>query len=136
MTIYESIMKMKLNARKDKDTTKVQYLTFLQGEIERNDDRSDGKVLKIIKSIYQELNLQAQIEYKTKAHWDELNFYQELIEMFEPKQLTRDEILSIMQNSLSGSSMGEVHKYFKANHEGAYDGKVLNEVYKEFVANG
>lgn len=128
MSIYETVKKLKLEARKQKDTVSVGFLTFLQGEIERNDDRSDPKVIKVINGIITKLT-------ETEGSTPEVRYYQTLLEQHAPKPLTEDETreyVKLMGIRAEGTpKLGEIQKGFKENFAGRYDGALVSKLFKE-----
>lgn len=60
-----------------------------------------------------------------------------IIEEFLPKQLSRDELTSIIGDikEKSGSTnLGEIMKILKEGHGGSYDGKMASEVARQLLA--
>ena len=79
-----------------------------------------------------------EIDFATQAKRDDLiaKLHQEIaiLEGFLPKQLSADELRSLLEQlKLSGgaSNMGAAMKLLKEKHSGQYDGKVASEVAKQ-----
>jgi len=129
MSLKAKISEDLKTAMKEKNAVKLGILRVLKAEIERNEqtsggkvDLTDGEIVKLVKklvdSIKETTNDQAEID---------------ALEIYLPKQMTEQEInLVIGVVRKSGiSSMGEIMKYFKAYHDGQYDGKLLSELVKK-----
>lgn len=54
----------------------------------------------------------------------------EVLELFVPKQLSKDQIKGILSEK-SFTNIGDCMKFFKENHAGLYDGKEVSSCFKE-----
>lgn len=126
--LKETIVNDIKTAMKEKDTVTRDVLRIIKGEIERKEDSSKelstGEIVSIIKKL---------IESSTSTgDNDEVV----VLEKYLPSQLTEAEITAIVNerkevDGLTGPrDMGKVMQYFKANHDGAYDGKLLSDIVK------
>lgn len=60
-----------------------------------------------------------------------------IIEEFLPKQLSRDELTSIIgeiKQKSGSTNLGEIMKILKEGHGGSYDGKMASEVARQLIA--
>jgi uncharacterized protein YqeY len=60
-----------------------------------------------------------------------------IIEEFLPKQLSRDELTSIIvgiKEKSGSTNLGEIMKILKESHGGSYDGKIASEVARHLLA--
>lgn len=145
MSILNRIKEDQISARKIKATAKVDLLTTLYSEafmIGKNDGgraSTDAEVIAVIKKFIKNINecLAVDLQPAVRAAYEvEL----EILNEYLPKQLTEDEIRSIinsLQITAKASSkkleMGEIMKYFKENHAGLYDGRFLSLMSKEML---
>lgn len=119
------------SSMKEKNVIRLAILRVLKSEIERNEQSASGKVelpdgdiIKLVKKLIESIK-------ETTKNQEEID----ALDVYLPKQMTFDEIKSIL-NSLKGSgvnNMGDFMKYFKSNHDGQYDGKVLSGLVKEIL---
>jgi uncharacterized protein YqeY len=120
------------SAMKSKDTNKLGIIRVLKGEIERSEQTStgkveltDGEIVKIVKKLIEGIKETTNDEVELAA-----------LDVYLPKQLTEAEIKMIVATvKQSGASeMGDFMKYFKSQHDGQYDGKLLSNLVKEALA--
>jgi len=122
---------------KAKDTTTLNVLRVLKGEIQRAEQSSNGKVelsdsdiIKLVKKSIDGIN-------ETDGDQTEVA----VLEKYVPKQMTEFEInLSVTSLILgngynSPKDMGKIMTYFNQNYAGKYDGKLLSEVVKNLLTN-
>jgi uncharacterized protein YqeY len=60
-----------------------------------------------------------------------------IIEEFLPKQLSRDELTTIIggiKEKSGSTNLGEIMKILKESHGGSYDGKIASEVARHLLA--
>lgn len=112
-------------AMKEKNAGKLSILRVLKGEIERNEQTANGKidladadVIKLAKKLVEGIK-------ETTGNQEEIS----TLENYLPQQLTEEQIRDILA-TLEVTDMGSIMKYFKANHDGTYDGKTLSTIIK------
>lgn len=119
------------SAMKSKDTNKMSILRVLKGEIERlgqdangRVEVTDGEIVKLVKKILEGIK-------QTKYIQDEID----ALELYLPKQMSEAEMKLITRKvrESGASNVGDFMKYFKANHDGEYDGKALSIIVKEVL---
>jgi len=118
-------------AMKEKNVVKLGILRVLKSELQRIEQSANGKieltdadVIKIAKKLIDGIK-------ETTNNQEELV----VLDSYLPKQLTEETIRMIVSTvKQSGvSQMGDFMKYFKTNHEGQYDGKILSNIVKEHI---
>lgn len=119
------------SAMKEKNTTKLSVLRVLKSELQRNEQSTNGKVeltdgdiVKLVKKLVEGIK-------ETTKNADELA----VLEAYLPKQMTEAEIKLIVAKlkEAGNSNVGDFMKYFKSNHDGLYDGKILSNIVKEVL---
>lgn len=132
MTLKLRISEELKGAMKEKNTLKLSTLRVLKAEIERNEqtsngkiDMKDGDVIKLVKKLVESIK-------ETTKNLDEIA----ILEAYLPLQLTEDQIrlVTVKLKEAGHSSLREIMKYFKTNHDGLYDGKILSNIAKEVLA--
>jgi uncharacterized protein YqeY len=131
MSLKERVSEDLKTAMKEKNAVKLSVLRVLKAEIQRNEQTLAGKVeltdadiIKLAKKLIEGIK-------ETNNNQDEIL----VLESYMPKQLTeeylRATVSSLKETGLT--NMGEFMKYFKTNHDGLYDGKVLSNIVKEVL---
>jgi uncharacterized protein YqeY len=98
-----------------------------------NRESTDGEVIAVIKKFIkgvEECLAVCKDELKITAYKLEL----EVLLKYLPKQLTFDEMknrIDLIVAANPSAKMPDIMKYFKENHNGLYDGKVLSQLVKE-----
>jgi len=150
MTILQNLKSAQLKARKDRDTITASLLTTLIGDAvmvgknNGNRDSTDIEVIDTIKKFINNAQLTADALGPSSKNLDaytaalnEINILRE----FLPKQLTEDEIHSIVENIIteikatSIKDMGKVMKIIKETHAGTYDGTMVSNLVKQILGN-
>ena len=132
--LLEKIRADQLQARKESNKTKATILTTLIGEaamIGKNDgnrnttdDETAKVIVKFVKGIVETQNLTRGVNMDK---FNELEVEKQILETYLPKQLTADELKSIiLTNFTEIPNVGAVMAYLKANYSGLYDGKVAS----------
>jgi uncharacterized protein YqeY len=137
MGLQKQISMDLVDAMKAKDTTTLNVLRVLKGEIQRTEQSSTGKVelsdadiVKLVKKSIDGIN-------ETGGNQAEIV----VLEKYMPKQMTEFEIQStvtslILTNGYSSPKyMGKIMGHFNQNYGGQYDGKLLSEVVKNLLMN-
>jgi uncharacterized protein len=137
MKLQKQISEDLVAAMKAKDTTTLNVLRVLKGEIQRAEQSSNGKVelsdadiVKLVKKSIDGIN-------ETGGDQSEVA----VLEKYMPKQMTEFEIqlavtsLILGNNYNSPKDMGKIMGHFNQNYAGQYDGKVLSEMVKDLLTN-
>jgi uncharacterized protein YqeY len=124
-------------AMKAKDTTTLNVLRVLKGEIQRGEQSSNGKIelsdADIVKLV------KKSIDGIIETDGDQLEVA--VLEKYMPKQMSIDDmyfqfsLLRSLQGYNSPKDMGKIMAYFNQNFAGQYDGKVLSEIVKDLLTN-
>jgi uncharacterized protein YqeY len=145
MTLIEHIRADQLQARKDKDTIKVNLLTTLIGEAvsigknNGNRETTDAEVValakKFIKNLQEAITTYSRFGVNTDNQVREVS----ILEAYIPKQMTTEQLKEAVaaikvEISASPKDMGKVMALLKARHDGQYDGKVASTIVKEVLA--
>jgi len=136
MTLMEKIKQMQVEARKESAEI-APLLTTLLGEagmIGKNDgnrETTDSEVVAVVKKFIK--NIDETIAALTSRNQSVTAFELErnVLESFLPKQLTEDELLSLIKDN-TFTNMALFMKFLKENHTGKYDGKMASTVAKQF----
>jgi uncharacterized protein len=116
------------NAMKSGDTLTRDTLRVLMGEIDRGQLKTDEEIQPVIKKMIDNLK-----ETNTDSSLGEIK----VLEVYTPKQLTSDEINSLVIDVIntegydSMKSMGALMQHFKDNYPNQYDGKVLSNIVRQ-----
>lgn len=137
MELQKQISADLVTAMKTKDTTTLNVLRVLKGEIQRAEQSSSGKIelsdadiIKLVKKSIDGIN-------ETNGDQSEIA----VLEKYMPKQMSESEISSLVSPLIlangynSPKDMGKIMGYFNQNHAGQYDGKLLSEVVKNLLTN-
>jgi len=117
-------------AMKERDTNKLNLLRVLKGELERNEQTSNGKVELTDGSIIQIIKKLTESLKETDGSEEDFKTLSVLL----PKQLSDDEIREIVNKQKTDkSNLGEIMTYFKLTYSGQYDGKKLSEITREIL---
>lgn len=126
-----------LQARKEKHKIKAQILTYVIGEIAREEDKdeSDAKVLAIVKRTHKRLKDACNIKYTQELHTEIC-----ILSAYIPEVLTEEELneqIDIIVSDEEDYNMGSVMKKLKAVAERvrfSYDGKLASKLVRENIA--
>jgi uncharacterized protein YqeY len=137
MELQKQISADLVTAMKTKDTTTLNTLRVLKGEIQRAEqspngkiELSDGDIVRLIKKSIDGIN-------ETGGNQDEVL----VLEKYMPKQMNLDDVISLVKiligenNYNSPKDMGKIMTYFSQNFAGQYDGKLLSEIVKKELSN-
>ena len=131
MNLFEQLKADRVTARKAKDAISISILTTLVGELEGIAKRSgneitDNSVIDICKKFIDNNLITLGFQVTTESA-DELMRENVVLSRYIPKQLTADELRSII--AASGiSNKGLIMKHLKANYNGQYDGTVASKL--------
>lgn len=132
MSLYKTIQTERQSAL-GKDRVKYNLFGVIISEIQRKttaDDVDDSVAIQTVKKLLESVN-----ETLKLAANEQLEAEKVLLEGLLPKQLTPDELLSIMKNAIAADpAMAEkknMFPYLKANYDGQYDGKTANVLFSQ-----
>lgn len=153
MTLKENLVQDMNNARKDKNEVVLNTLSFVLGEIQREEKRSktareftDEEVLKQVSSTVKKINESIK-EFEKSSNPVEDRIAKaraevEVLSVYLPKALTEDEVVSIVNEVVEGTEnldpkkgMGMVMKAVNAKVQGRFDGKRTSELVRERLAS-
>lgn len=137
MELKKRISEDLVGAMKVKDTTTLNVLRVLKGEIQRAEQSSNGKVelsdgdiVKLVKKSIDGINETSGVQAEVAV-----------LEKYMPKQMSETEI-SVLVTSLiltngynTPKDMGKIMGHFNQTCGGQYDGKLLSEVVKNLLTN-
>lgn len=137
--IIDDIKKQNIEAMKNKDTIARNLYSVLLNKIkleeikkrETGSPLTDGDVAVVLQKLVKELN-EEKSSYEKAGRIEtvaELDKQLSLVEKFMPKMLSAEEIKNIIL-SLEDKTIPSVMKYFKANHNGQCDMRLVQEVLK------
>lgn len=121
-------------AKLAKETVKANLLSTLYGEMftlsksgkEFTGDDELKITRKFIKNIDETLSYDISEDVRKK-----LNEEKTILEMYLPKQLSKEEIEKIVSGLVSeGKTMKEIMPFFKEKYSGQYDGRTVSEIVK------
>ncbi len=137
MELQKQINADLVTAMKAKDTTTLNVLRVLKGEIQRAEQSSSGKIeltdadiVKLVKKSIDGIN-------ETSGDQSEIA----VLEKYMPKQMSVDDmyfqftLLRQLHGYNSPKDMGKIMGHFNQNYAGQYDGKVLSEMVKDLLTN-
>ncbi len=132
--LIETIRKDMQDAKRSKETVKANLLSTLYAEIftqsksgkEMTEEDEIKIIRKFIKNADETLSYNVGDETKKKLEEEK-----QILEAYLPKQMTKDEIDTIVHKLVSeGKTMKEIMPFFKENFSGRYDGRVVSEAVK------
>ena len=136
--LIETIRKDMQKAKIAKETLKANLLSTLYAEIftqsksgkEMTEDDEFKIIRKFIKNADDTIALGVAEEAVTK-----LNEEKKILEVYLPTQLSKEKIEEIITVLVAeGKTMKEIMPYFKENHNGLYDGRMVSEIVKAKTA--
>ena len=143
MSLLQTIKSDSLAARKSRNTAAATALTTLMGELEtfgKNAGRevTDADVVAFIKKTIKNLDETIRVASAHGNHTtaERLNDELKLFEKYLPKQLSGDELEDLIDTLIAGglTSVGDVMKALKTNHNGTYDGGTASMILKQRFA--
>ena len=132
--LLETIRQHMRDAKMAKDTVKSNLLSTLYGEMFTQSksgkpftEEDEIKIIrKFIKNADETLSLDVPEDTKAKLRTEK-----GILEVYLPKQLSRDEIDKIVTEMVSqGKTVKEIMPFFKEKYQGMYDGRTVNEIIK------
>lgn len=130
--IYDKIKEKHLTARKEHATIAVNLYSTILGQVDYSRDTSDSNVIGIITKIRKGVATIKEFEEKRGGNSTVQKLELSLIDGFLPKQLSKDEILTIISRLPDSPNFIKVAMtHFKENYSGQYNSKQLLDVIKE-----
>lgn len=133
MNLKEQVSNDLKQSMKDKNMVKLNILRVLKAEIERNEQTTNGKIELSDTDIIKQVKKMIEGIKQSTNDINEIN----ILDNYLPKQLTIEEIKFIIEPWVKyedkNQTLREIMQYFKTNHNGLYDGKVLSNLIKELV---
>lgn len=138
--LINEIKKANIQAMKDKDadarsvySVVINKYNNLSIELkaegkEPNDTNMISVIQKTVKELEEELVGWVKLGRQEKI--DSIQYQKNLINNYLPKQLSKDEIKTII-DSLEDKSIPSVMKHFKTNYAGQVDMRLVNEIVKD-----
>lgn len=146
MTLINTIKHDQLEARKAKETIKIDLLTTLYSEavmVGKNStpprDTTDAEVITMVKKFLKNTNefLTLAGDRRDGDRVEVLTQEIELLQRYLPKQLTEDELHHIITSYADSNGIalpkgtGLIMKYLKDNYGGLYDGAIASNFIKQ-----
>ena len=140
-SLYETLKQDRIQAMKNRQTLERDLLSTLVGQIELESSKnikyvpkSDEHVIAVLKKFIDDckFNIQ-QNDSKIDIYTQELS----VLEKYLPSQLNEDQIQTIIRSTfdnLEAKDKGRVMKFFKDNHSGLYDGKLVSSVFEKLCS--
>ncbi len=139
--LFERMQKESLEARKARDAAKASVLTTALAQIKAIaiDDGhravKDDDVIKIVrqflKAVEENLALAAQGKMDA-SRADQFKIERDVLLSYLPQQMDAEALKAAIVKS-AAKNIGDVMKYLKTNHDGAYDGKLASQIAKEVL---
>lgn len=135
--LIDELKKANMDALKTKNQTARSVLAIVINrynllEIElrsKGESIDDGDLVKIIQKVGRELDEEKSgyLQVKNASMVEEIEKQKEVIEVYLPKMLSREEIVVEIEK-LEDKAIPSVMKHFKTNFDGKVDMKLVNEV--------
>ena len=139
MTIKEKINTDFLEAYKNKDMFKKNFLGVIKGSIQTNEGKmiesTDENVLKLLKSIEKGLNENLTHRKKSGLDFSEQERELQFLSVYLPQNMSESEIAVIvdkMIESNGSSNVGPLMGLFNKENKGkSFDNKLVNQIISE-----
>lgn len=135
--LVEKLKKDNIEAmkNKDKDARSVLSVVLTKCQLAMVEANASGKqfndnnVLEIIQKVLKELSDEKEgyLRVNNTERVNSISHQEEVIKAYLPKQLSREEIVDII-NSLEDKSMPSVMKHFKMNYAGKVDMSLVSQI--------
>lgn len=132
--LIEQIRKDMQQAKIAKETLKANLLSTLYGELftqsKSGKEFTADDELKIIKKFIKNADDTLAFNISEEAKQKLLD-EKKILEVYMPKQLSKEDIEKIvLEQVAAGKVMKDIMGYFKENHNGQYDGRMVSEMIK------
>jgi len=146
--VIDNIKKDYLEARKKRNKELTSIYSILLKDIEMvgkdNGNRSttDQEAIQIIKKYIANLEKNIELLKENEHELANLNRIQEyrfekhVLEQYLPKQLSKTEIIDIINDLKKNDNIkniGQIFSYFKKNYAGQYDGELVSKLSKQLI---
>jgi uncharacterized protein YqeY len=141
--LIEQTRKDRIQAMKDGDTVKKNLLSTLIGDCCKNVKEPDDAIViamikKFIKNSVELLDVLINTSNYTSDDTNKIGKEIRILESYLPQQLTEEQLRIIISNYIeyintnfnNSTSLGEVMKFLKQEHDGKFDGKVASILLK------
>ena len=134
--LLNTIKKDQLTARKNRESLKSTLLTTLIGEASPSGNQSvtdkdvEAKIRKFIKNAKESIDAKIERGQDTSDLQEEIS----ILETYLPKQLSDDELETMVDEYISQheisevKQLGQVMGHFSKNYKGLFDGKALKNM--------
>ena len=138
MSLYTRVYEDFIKARKDKNEVNKNILGLLYNALKnkaielRVDELTDADSSSIIKKVSKQLDeeIDSNVKVNRTEKANELTYQKNLIQEYLPKQLSEDEIKTIL-NTLEDKAIPSVMKYFKTNYNGLVDMSLVSKLARQ-----
>ena len=138
MSLYTRVYEDFIKARKDKNEINKNILGLLYNALKnkaielRVDELTDADSSSIIKKVSKQLDeeIESNVQVGRTEKANELTYQKNLIQEYLPKQLSEDEIKTIL-NTLEDKAIPSVMKYFKTNYNGLVDMSLVSKLARQ-----
>jgi len=138
MSLYTRVYEDFIKARKDKNEVNKNILGLLYNALKnkaielRVDELTDADSSSIIKKVSKQLDeeIESNVKVNRTEKANELTYQKNLIQEYLPKQLSEDEIKTIL-NTLEDKAIPSVMKYFKTNYNGLVDMSLVSKLARQ-----
>lgn len=138
MSLYTRVYEDFIKARKDKNEINKSILGLLYNALKnkaielRVDELTDADSSSIIKKVSKQLDeeIESNVKVNRTEKANELTYQKNLIQEYLPKQLSEDEIKTIL-NTLEDKAIPSVMKYFKTNYNGLVDMSLVSKLARQ-----
>ncbi|MCI0448956.1 MAG: GatB/YqeY domain-containing protein [Chlorobi bacterium] len=132
--LIETIRKDMRDAKKSRETLKVNLLSTLYAEIftqsKSGKEMTEEDELKIIRKFIKNIDETVALDINEDTR-NKLTDEKKLLVAYLPQQLSKDEIEKIVSEQVSeGKTIKDIMPFFKENYSGRYDGKTVSEIIK------
>lgn len=137
--LKDDIKKANISALKEKNQTARTIYSIVLNKImlleiqyrENNKELTDEDIILILQKTIKELEEEKENNVKANRvdEANELEKQKEILEVYLPKMLSKDEIKDIILK-LDDKSIGSVMKFFKANYNAKCDMRLVQDVLK------
>ena len=133
----ELVVAMKNHATLQKEQIKGLLTVIQMKEIEMKRDLTEEEQVAIVKNDLKKLN--EELSFSIKANREDMVEASKqkiaFVEKFLPSQWSKEQIMGFFnENATKEMNIGELNKMIRKDHASVVDGKLLNEVIKEFLA--
>lgn len=134
-----------LKARKAQDRVEVAALSSLIGDLETLQKKTGKEITDEVVLATLTKHLKGLMECLNELDVEDTRFEEgkrqkSLLEKFKPGQLSKDEVIAIVEDAIKDlgdsatpKNLGAIMKLFKTRYPGKYDGKYVSQVAKDYL---